>query len=151
MGRPTKYTEALALKIFATIASSPYGLDKICRLNPDLPVSSTIRQWAHDKPNFSARYEAAFEQQSHLLFKASIDELESLEDCYYVNSYGGQEVSNGMVAFKKALSDRKAKHAAILNKKYRIKKDDDEEGAETTLTKIRDMVNDLNKTNTSEI
>ena len=151
-GRPSKYTPELAQHICHLIATCHYGLEKICKLNPDLPEASTIRNWVHIIDGFSLDYEAAKAKQAHLLFDGAIEELEELAECKYINpNTGAVEINSGMVAFKKALSDRKAKHAAVLNKKYRIKQDDDNANQGETLAKIRDMVADFNKTNVSDV
>lgn len=63
-GRPTKYTEELADKIMNAIATTPDGLERICKNNPDFPTHQTIKNWIVEKPDFFARYLRAKEQQA---------------------------------------------------------------------------------------
>jgi hypothetical protein len=62
-GRPTDYNEAIALKICIRIAGDE-SLESICR-DPDMPASSTVRQWKAKYPEFAANYARAREEQGH--------------------------------------------------------------------------------------
>jgi hypothetical protein len=151
-GRPTDYNVDIADRICDLVSSSHFGLAKICKLNPDIPGESTIRRWASQIPEFREKYNEAYEKQAPLLFEGAISEMESLEDCTFINqTTGATDISSSMVAFKKALSDRKARHAAILSKRFRIPKDEDPDNKDETFSKLKPMVDDLNKTNSSEV
>lgn len=152
-GRPTLYTPELAKRICDLVASHPYGLKKLTSLYPDLPEQTTIYLWSHKNDEFFKEYVVAREKQAHLLFDSAIDELEEIEKYKYTNlTTGATDVAPGIIAMKKAIANQKSRHAAILNRNYMLKqKDDDTSNSDDTLTKIRDLVNDFNKTNTSDI
>ncbi len=66
MGRPSKYTEALADEICARLSAGE-GLNAICQ-EDKYPDESTVRGWAMDDYNgFSTRYTRAREIQAHTL------------------------------------------------------------------------------------
>jgi len=151
-GRPSTYNTEIAAKICYLIGSSHFGLEKICKINPDIPPPSTIRRWIYEIPDFRTKYEEAYQKQAAHLFQGAIEELEELQECTYINpNTGAQEINSGMVAFKKALSDRKAKHAAILSKKFRIPKDEDPDNKDETFAKLKPIIDDYNKANSSDV
>lgn len=67
MGRPTNYSLEIAKKICDAIATSPYGLEKICEMNPDLPGQRTIFTWRNKHEEFEHLYARAKVKQSDLL------------------------------------------------------------------------------------
>lgn len=56
MGRPTKYSQQLADRICKAVATSPYGLHRICSENEGFPQPSTVNEWRFDYPDFSVKY-----------------------------------------------------------------------------------------------
>lgn len=65
LGRPTKYTEALATEICARLANGE-TLTSICR-DAHMPARRTVLDWkANDLGGFSARYARAREEQREL-------------------------------------------------------------------------------------
>lgn len=66
-GRPTKYSEALAIKICRAIATSTDSLREICARNDDFPVREVIWAWRLDYPDFSNLYDRAKRNQADLL------------------------------------------------------------------------------------
>jgi hypothetical protein len=66
-GRPTMYSEKLALKICREISICTDGLDKICADNKDFPNPKTIYGWRIDKEDFGKKYDAAKRLQADLL------------------------------------------------------------------------------------
>lgn len=64
MGRPKLYTPELAAKVCHAIATSPYGIKKICANNPDLPCHQTIANWRAERDDFFGLYLAAKEKQA---------------------------------------------------------------------------------------
>lgn len=64
-GRPSKFTEELALAICSIIASGE-SLRKLCQ-RPGMPHIDTVREWLIQKPLFSAQYARAREAQADLL------------------------------------------------------------------------------------
>jgi hypothetical protein len=153
-GRPSLYTPELAKRICELVASNPYGIRKICQMYPELPDETTIHHWRAENTQFFLDYVQARQKQAHLLFECAIDELEELNDYVYESHItGAKEINAGIVAMKKAIANQKSRQAAILYKNYQLNKDDNNDDATKaeTLTKIRSLVNDLNKTNTSDI
>lgn len=151
-GRPTKYTEELGKRICEIVSSHPHGIQKLCKMFDELPVPSSINLWRQMHPEFSANYATARIQQAHLLFENGLDELEDLENYVYENQVtGAKEINPGIVAMKKAIANHKSRQAAIINKNYRLNGEGDDTDKFETLNKIKEMVDDLNKTNTSEI
>ncbi|NEJ71821.1 terminase small subunit protein [Rhizobium phaseoli] len=76
MGRPTKFTQALAEKICERIADRE-SLRSICR-DEDMPAKSTVLSWLADdgKAGFRARYALARE----ILADGFVDELVEIAD-----------------------------------------------------------------------
>ncbi|MBX5157031.1 terminase small subunit protein [Rhizobium sp. NZLR3b] len=76
MGRPTKFTQALAEKICERIADRE-SLRSICR-DEDMPAKSTVLSWLadDDKAAFRARYALARE----ILADSFVDELVEIAD-----------------------------------------------------------------------
>lgn len=64
-GRPSKYTEALAIGICERIAKGR-PLTKICRLK-GMPDYSTVLRWRRDRDDFAALYQAAREDAADTL------------------------------------------------------------------------------------
>lgn len=72
-GRPSKYTAEIAEKICLMIASSTYGLRRICKENLDMPSPETICRWRARHPEFCQQYARAREVQADLLAEEIID------------------------------------------------------------------------------
>jgi hypothetical protein len=72
MGRPSKYSEAVAEKLCVAIATSSRGLRSICK-NPELPSRSTVCRWLMENEDFQGRYARAKEFQRHALDDDIID------------------------------------------------------------------------------
>jgi terminase small subunit-like protein len=153
VGRPSIYSSELAKRICEIVSSNPYGIRKLVRMYPELPDEATINIWRHHHPEFFADYVKAREQQAHLLFECAIDELEELEQFMYDNpDNGAKEINAGVVAMKKAIANQKSRQAAILNRNYRLDKTNEESNNPLeSANKVRDLVNELNKTNSSDI
>lgn len=106
MGRPTDYSEEIAAKICALIATSSDGLRKICEENSELPCPSTIYLWLTKNESFSEQYARAREDQAQLL----ADEIVSIADTTQV----------GVVVTEKA-EGTETKHADMIeHRKLRI-------------------------------
>ncbi|SCB60776.1 hypothetical protein GA0061105_11315 [Rhizobium aethiopicum] len=76
MGRPTKFSQALAEKICARIADRE-SLRSICR-DEDMPAKSTVLSWLadEDKAAFRARYALARE----IMADSFVDEIVEIAD-----------------------------------------------------------------------
>jgi len=67
IGAPTRFTQELANKICEAVATSPYGLDKICEENPEFPTAKCIYDWRMRHHAFGEAYARAKIQQADLL------------------------------------------------------------------------------------
>ncbi len=74
IGRPTSYTEEIALAICERIADGE-SLRAICD-DPEMPARSTIFKWLSENKAFSDQYARAREEQADALF----DEILSIAD-----------------------------------------------------------------------
>ena len=74
MGRPSKYTDTLALTICRRIAEGE-SLSKICK-TPGMPTKSTVVGWTFKHDDFYEHYARARETQAQLL----ADELFDIAD-----------------------------------------------------------------------
>jgi terminase small subunit-like protein len=153
LGRPSKYTEELAKHICDIIASSHYSVRKLCKIYDEFPHIDTIQEWKRTHESFSVQYATSLEKQASALFEGAIEELEELEDYVYENPVSGAcEINSGIVAMKKALADKKSRHAAILSPKYRLEKSDGLlANKDETIDKFQDIVDAYNKRNKSEL
>lgn len=153
MGRPTIYTPELAELICDRVASNPNGIVRICNMFDDMPNHDTIHAWRHKYPEFSDRFMEARKKQSHLMFESAIDEVQSISDYEYINPKTGATcVDAGIVAMKKAIAFQKTHQAARISPAhYAVSKQSEETSPSDTLSKIQNLVADLNKTNHSDI
>src|SRR4051812_12832642 len=63
-GRPAMlYTTEEGKRICEIIATTPKGLEHICRDNPGIPSSDTLYTWMHTNPEFSDMYLVAKQRQ----------------------------------------------------------------------------------------
>lgn len=74
MGRPSDFTEELALKI-CDLLSDGTSLRKICA-KAEMPAKITVLKWLATKPEFAAQYNAAREMQADSIF----DEIKDIAD-----------------------------------------------------------------------
>jgi hypothetical protein len=72
-GRPTGYSDELAMTICEKIATTPRGLDYICAVNDELPSASTVHRWLNEHPTFCESYLRARERQADLLFDECLE------------------------------------------------------------------------------
>ena len=70
-GRPSIYTEELALEICTRIAEGE-SLRSVCR-DEDMPATSTVMKWVLENHIFSEQYERAREAQADSLFDELVD------------------------------------------------------------------------------
>ena len=59
IGRPTKYTPAMAERICELVATSEMGYNRLHELYPDLPDRSNVNLWRRRYPEFRAKYAQA--------------------------------------------------------------------------------------------
>jgi hypothetical protein len=73
MGRPTLYTEELARLICERVATTTFGLARMCSTYDDIPDKSTINLWRYKYPEFSTQYAQAKLKQADLLAEECLD------------------------------------------------------------------------------
>lgn len=73
VGRPTKYSKALAEEICIAIAITSMGLNRLCAIYPTLPSPSTIFSWLTKYKEFSEQYARAKSLQAEVLADEIID------------------------------------------------------------------------------
>jgi len=76
MGRPKKYSQALAARICLAVSTSTDSLELICKKNPDFPCAGTIYAWRLEYYNFSEMYVDAKRIQAELY----IEEIIAISD-----------------------------------------------------------------------
>jgi hypothetical protein len=126
MGRPTKYTEALGIKICNEIASTSKGLDSICK-NVKYPSSVTVYNWLNDKDKeeFFKRYTCAREAQADLLADQIISIADDHKDDTIINPASGTPQINAewVARCRLQVDARKWKASKLAPKKYGDKVD----------------------------
>jgi hypothetical protein len=131
MGRPTKYTKALADKICKAIAESSYGLRKIMVKNTEFPDVATILRWLaeDDKKYFREQYARAREAQATMMAEEILEISDDGTNDYMTIEKGDKsynvedrEVTNRS---KLRVDARKWLASKLLPKKYGDKIDID--------------------------
>lgn len=79
MGRPSKFTQALADEICRELADGN-SLRSICDDNEAMPHRDTVRVWLRDKPEFSAQYARARDEQADGYADRAVHEALTAED-----------------------------------------------------------------------
>lgn len=149
-GRPTLYTPELAQLICDKIATQRHGLKKICDMYDELPDHETVKGWKLRYPEFLTRYLQAKKDQINVMMD-EIDETIDENLLYYTDDKGNRRIDSPSATIALAKANNRKWFASKLAPKYYGTNTDDTVGADDTLTKIRDLVNDFNKTNTSDI
>lgn len=72
-GRPTKYNQEIADLICERVATTTFGLARMCEMYDDMPEKITINVWRHRYPEFAARYAQAKLKQADLLAEEILD------------------------------------------------------------------------------
>lgn len=121
-GRPSDYTEELAIKICTEIASTTLGLKSLCKLHEDFPSHATIFTWLAQKKDFLDLYTRAKEMQAENI----ADEMLEIADdgsndlMTVVKGDATYEMENKEVTSRSKLriETRKWISAKLLPKKY---------------------------------
>lgn len=131
IGRPSKYTKALADRICKAIAESSYGLRKIMQKNSEFPDVATILRWLaeDDKKYFREQYARAREAQATMMAEEIIEISDDGTNDYMTIEKGDKsynvedrEVTNRS---KLRVDARKWLASKLLPKKYGEKLDID--------------------------
>jgi|ERR1043166_1115713 hypothetical protein len=72
-GRPTLYTQELADLICERVATSTFGLLRLCAIHDDMPEKITVNVWRRRYPEFAAQYAQAKLFQADLLAEEMLD------------------------------------------------------------------------------
>lgn len=72
-GRPTLYNEELASLICQRVATTTFGLARLCSMYDDLPEKITINVWRYKYPEFATQYAQAKLKQADLLAEEMLD------------------------------------------------------------------------------
>jgi len=149
-GRPTKYSDELADLICSRIASHPVGYATLQQMYQDMPEPITIREWRKKYERFSTKYLEAKAFQAQILVE-DIDDLIPEKINYYLDDKGQERIDSASASLLIAkINNRKWMAARLAPKIYGDKKQE-ESSPSDTLSKIKSLVDDLNKTNNSEI
>jgi hypothetical protein len=90
-GRPTSYTPELAAEICQAVATSEYGLKRLCEMHPHWPAKITINLWRFkDLNGFSAQYNKAKQAQIDLLVEQCMDISDDISRDTVVNNQGNE-------------------------------------------------------------
>ena len=114
MGRPTKYTKALADEICETIACSQKGMETLCNENEHWPDRGNIFRWMIRYEDFRHNYAQAKEKQ----VEVSIDYLQEManEPHHYYDEFGNRRIDVGLLRCK--MDALKWKAGKLKAKKY---------------------------------
>ncbi len=73
MGRPTLYTKELADLICQRVATTTFGLARLCAMFEDMPAKITVNEWRYRYADFAAQYAQAKLVQADLLAEEMLD------------------------------------------------------------------------------
>jgi hypothetical protein len=146
VGRPSMHTPELAKEICDTIASSTKGLHSLCQMHAHWPSYNAIYEWINDnREGFGDLYAKAKESQADYLCDDILRIIDKPE------TYIENGVERNDVAMMRLKVDSMKWQAMKLKPRRWGDKQVEETNPADTLTKIRDLVADLNKTNVSDI
>jgi hypothetical protein len=149
-GRPTTYTPELANFVCQMIATHACGLNKLEKMYEQFPHKSTIYGWMYEHKEFSNLYLEARKAQAAVLADSMLDIAERIPT--FEDKEGNEKIDAGMLGKAKLDYEILKWHASKMAPKiFGVTKLNEEQSPADTLTKIRDLVADLNKTNTSDV
>lgn len=121
MGRPSSYTPDIAEKICDLIATTPRGLEFICRNNEGLPSRATVLRWLASNQEFCASYLRARECQADLIFEDCLEiaDTQVIGEKVTTSPQGDTIVTADMIEHRKLRIDTRMRMAGKLApKKY---------------------------------
>ena len=147
-GRPSMYTPELAQDICDTISSTTKGLPTLCQIHDHWPSYNAIYEWIQQNRNgFGDMYAKAKESQADYLADDILRIIDKPET--FIDEDGRERNDTQMIRLK---VDALKWHAMKLKpKKWGDRTNVEVSDPQDTLTKIRDLVDNLNKTNTSDV
>ena len=144
MGRPSIYSEALAIKICTRLGLGE-SLRKIC-LDEDMPSLRSVMGWLTTKPDFLQQYTRAREIQAETQFDELIDIVDQPPELSHITDKNGELVEvkfdSSYVAWMKLRVDtRKWTAARMAPKKYGEQKQAEATQDHTVIdVNVRDMM-----------
>jgi hypothetical protein len=148
-GRPTTYTPELAAYVCEMIATHTCGLKKLTKMYEKFPSQSTLYAWMTYEPSFSGQYFEAKRLQANYLADSLLDMPDDLPT--YIDEKGVERIDPGMLGREKLRYQINVWHASKLAPKVYGDKKQEETNTADTLSKIKSLVDDLNKINSSDI
>ena len=139
--RPSAYNTEIAIRVCQAVATNPFSLKRITDENPTLPNDRTIEYWRYTHPAFARNYNAAKKAQAQLLIDEIIDIIDDPANC----------VPEILSWAKERVKTRQWMASKLLPRIYGDKKIEDVVNPQDTLSKIQELVTDLNKKNKSEV
>lgn len=120
VGRPTGYTPELATLICERVATSTFGLNKLCAMYDDMPSKFTVNLWRYKHPEFSIQYALAKLVQADLLAEECMEIADDDSEDTKINTLTGEEVANNEFIARSRLriDTRKWLAAKLLPKQY---------------------------------
>jgi len=146
-GRPTKYTPQLASLICERVATTTFGLAKLCELHNDLPDKTTVNLWRYKYPEFSTQYAQAKLKQADLLAEECLEIADNATQDVKLNDDGYETFNAEFVARSRLKIDtRKWLASKLLPKQYGLKlmldqKNDENEQLKEELQLLRAKLN----------
>lgn len=151
MGRPTLYTPELADLICMRIATHQESTHKLCQRFDDLPETTRIYEWRHKHPDFAHKYAQAKMQQAEIMAEQILDIADDSRGDIKYDEVGNEVINSEFVARSRLRVDtRKWLASKLAPKIYGDRRTEDTTPGEA-LSKIRDLVADLNKVNVSDV
>lgn len=147
-GRPTKFTQELADLICERVATTSFGIRKLCSSYDDLPTSETVWQWRYRYPIFSAQYTLAKQHQIEYYVEESIDIADdATNDWMEILDDDGKSIGwkiNGDHVNRSRLriETRKWHASKLLPKKYGTNNDESDASKNSIIEKLVDKITD---------
>ena len=145
-GRPSIYTSEIGKEICDTIATTTKGLPTLCQMYDHWPSYNAIYEWISDnRQGFGDMYAKAKESQADYLCEDILRIIDKPET-YVENGVERNDV--GMMRLK---IDSLKWQAMKLKPRRWGDKQEESNNPQDTINKIKALVDDLNKTNSSDI
>jgi len=119
VGRPSLYSQKLAIEICGEISTNAVGLKKLCTQHENWPSYKVIREWLIIHEEFRDLYARAKEYQAEILAEEMIDISDYSAEDYIVGDNGKSVLDHEHVQRSKLRIDtRKWVASKLLPKKY---------------------------------
>ena len=156
VGRPSKYTPEMVELICERVATHECGLTRLTELYDDIPDRVTINIWRRKYPEFRSKYAQAKCEQLEFITE---DILEIADDAsndwmeFYdkQNDCAGWKVNGEHIQRSRLRIDARKWLACKLVPKVYGELVKEQSNPQDTLSKVRELVDGYNKTNTSDI